>query len=1048
MKFERGCCDTTSVISQAQAMSLDPRMLYETVIELASEGLLTARCVNAAAGLLLTQLGLPTYFFENISQSGLKRVLRTVATNIFVREDEEVVLRGEVFEARLDIDGGVQARIATPENRDRMETVLNEIMNGNRVEYYYSPAYQHYTYIIHPCIPPPLASLEPGEFSFAFNQDPTAPRETRRRYESFLGRCERSVVPLVEVSDSPATEETRVMFRDDFCQSALPVIRQMFEPVGITLNRAYWETYRGKTGRVESICSLYLAGRPRSADLETALAHLRSLLALPSGDLDDLCISGTLTFEEYAFATLGYIFAHHFIYKDLAADREILESLPRKNLRDAFARRVFDTNRSEYTRNYILDTLRQQPALIKHLYRIFDRKFNPRHKIRPSERWLKRELEEVRQQAAITFVDDRTGYDIFVFMTRLITDTLKTNFYQREKRSHAFRLAPTVLDPLVFPSVVHGVFLVAGFYALGTHMRAADVSRGGVRLVRSTPQNYENELDNMPLLNYALGPVAQRLKHKDIAESGAKGVIVPRPEFAHDGLHSTMDFADGIMDLMLPGEEVVDLLGQPEMIFFGPDEGTANFMDAVAYRARERGYRYWRTMTTGKSFGIPHDTYGLTHDRQVFGLLSRGEEGTELQLNGRPQLVTTDLQALYEAIGEQVATSGMTTMGVMSSLRTVLAHVGLAEEETRLMMTGGPDGDLGANQIQSFKGRICLIVDGGSVLFDPEGLDRTELVKLALARHTRPRLDSLAFPAEKLSPKGFRIPRAPGQYTLPDGTVVSDGQFFHRTFLTNPQMRAYMAEADIQAFVPCGGFKDTINAENVRAFLNVFQELQVIVEGANVFFDESSREIIARDTHILQIKDSSANKGGVTSSAIAEVLSAFVLGDRYEEVLVENPDTRSQLIRAVFDLIAANATAETKVLLALRQQTGEPLHSLSVRTSLDLFALQDTLYERLPDILALPEVVQRVLEIYVPQVLLPQQGSGKLQTLLNRPELQPYRDAILTKKLAALALYRYAADWAAFRQRLQDDFTGTLRELCQDVPDCCQAPSAGSSPAR
>ena len=48
-------------------------------------------------------------------------------------------------------------------------------------------------------------------------------------------------------------------------------------------------------------------------------------------------------------------------------------------------------------------------------------------------------------------------------------------------------------------------------------------------------------------------------------------------------------------------------------------------------RARERGYKHWRTLTTGKSMGIPHDAYGLARDRQVFGLISRGSAGTELQ---------------------------------------------------------------------------------------------------------------------------------------------------------------------------------------------------------------------------------------------------------------------------------------------------------------------------------------------------------------------------------------------------------------------------------
>ena len=60
-------------------------------------------------------------------------------------------------------------------------------------------------------------------------------------------------------------------------------------------------------------------------------------------------------------------------------------------------------------------------------------------------------------------------------------------------------------------------------------------------------------------------------------------------------------------------------------------------------------------------------------------------------------------------------------------------------------MTGGPDGDLGANQIQCYKGNICLIIDGGSVLFDPAGLDKKELVKLAFKRNSSPRINSYNF---------------------------------------------------------------------------------------------------------------------------------------------------------------------------------------------------------------------------------------------------------------------------------------------------------------
>ncbi len=45
-------------------------------------------------------------------------------------------------------------------------------------------------------------------------------------------------------------------------------------------------------------------------------------------------------------------------------------------------------------------------------------------------------------------------------------------------------------------------------------------------------------------------------------------------------------------------------------------------------------------------------------------------------------------------------------------------------------MTGGPDGDLGSNEIKMGTEKICAIVDGSGVLYDPEGIDREALLKL------------------------------------------------------------------------------------------------------------------------------------------------------------------------------------------------------------------------------------------------------------------------------------------------------------------------------
>ncbi len=1030
MKEMRLRMESSSIVAAAQAGGLEASVLYESVIELAGEGLLTAGCLNAAAGVLLTQLGLPQYFFRNVTKDALKRILRTIATHMQYK-DGAFVLRSEVSEAPVAVAEGVQARLATAENRDRMEAVLNRVMTGSRIEYYFGREHQYYTYIIRPEPCRKWEELKPDESPFAFNQcagGQEIPQVTRERYEEFLGRSKASVLPLVEVSRAAPADETRIMFVDDFNRSALPVIRQMLSELHITLNRAYWETYRTPSGRIESVCSMYLDGEPRRAVLDKAVERLRALLAIQAGDLDDLYVGGALTFPEYLFAIAACAFVHTFISKDQPGDQAIMDGLARKELRDAFAKRIFDGNRAEYTRQGILDTLRRRLDLLKQLHKLFDRKFNPRHRGKADLKAIDRELAAFRQRAAIAFVDDRTGGDIFLFMTRLITHTQKTNFYRVAKRSTAFRLDPALLDRLVFPGKVHGIFFVIGFYAVATHMRAEDIARGGMRLIRVTPGNYENELDNMPLLNYALGPVAQRLKHKDIAESGAKAVIVPGVEYARDGLSAVLDLTEGVMDLVQGGEDIVDYLGRPEMIFFGPDEGTAGFMDAVAERARARGYKHWRTITTGKSIGIPHDTYGLLRDRRVFGLVAL-PQGTQLELDGVPQFVTTDMDRIYARIGERIEASGMTTMGVMAVLRVLLEHTGLREEEVNLMMTGGPDGDLGANQVQSFRGRICLIVDSGSILFDPDGLDRRELMKIAFARHTAPRLNSLAYPAEKIGRRGFRVPRAPGQVRLPDGTLIADGAFFHRQFLVNPDSRKFIAEANLRAFVPCGGFKDTINAENVRAFAAVFKELRVIVEGANVFFDDTAREVLAAETPILQIRDSSANKGGVTSSSIAEVLTAFLLGEEYDKVLVRNAAARSDLIRAVFDLIARNAAAEARMLLALHARTKTPLYRLSVQTSEQLLALQERLYGSLDALLKRREIVEAVLRAYVPGALVERLGLARIQRTLDTAEMRPYRDALLTKKLAAMAIYRHAQEWEAFLRRLDADTLGTLAEV-------------------
>jgi glutamate dehydrogenase len=1031
------------IIAKAESVGLDLRVLYEAVIDLSSEGLLTANSLNLAAGILLHDLGLPRYFFQNIRKAPLTNLLQSIATSIKVL-DGRVVLSGRV--AQIDFEatqsGTVQwVRIATEETRENMEALLEPLISGHRREYYFSPESNYYTYIIMPekVVDFRREDFAKSRFLFTLAGDyDVTPEPTRRRYEKFLRESEQSLTPLIGVFNLPESGETRLMFNSDFASPQLPVLRKILEDHGLTLQRAYWEPYLGQAAVPSSICTLYVGGELTRKQEDVVITNLRSFLAFAVGPIKNLYLQGRIRFQEMLFAGNAIDFTHLFIFKESEnhADREILENLASKDQREAFAKRIQSANKSTYSARLIRETVANHPDLISFLYSVFERKFSPAVTKHISDEELGGKWQELDKNIASRFIDFPLGYEIFKFMFKIISCTQKTNFYKPEKRSFAFRCNNTILDPLVFSGYVFGIFFVNGHYSCGTHLRAADIARGGLRLIRVSRSNYDMELDNAVLLNYALGPKAQRLKHKDICESGSKGVVIPLPDYAGCHKEALNDYTEGIIDLMLPDTSIVDYYGRPEMVFFGPDEGTAQLMDDVAYHARAKGYQYWRTITTGKSFGIPHDTYGLLSGGQTFGLYDRGEQGVELQVEGKSLCLTGDMAAIYAEIGGRIEVSGMTTTSIMSSFRALVAHYNEREEDLNLMITGGPDGDLGANQIQCYKGKICLIIDGGSVLFDPEGLDKEALMHLAFMRNSQPRVNSLGFPEAKLGSQGFRVPIRAGNVTLPDGTVVRDGALFHRNFLGNPDNRKYISQANIRAFIPCGGFKDTIHHGNVRQFLNLFKELQFIVEGANVFFDDGARRHIATQSRIKQIKDSTANKGGVFSSSIAEVLSALLLEDDYEDKLQNNPTTRWALIKDILGLVERYSRLETSLLLRLHEaDPSVPLFVLSESTSEQIFTLQDRLEGRIAEILGAPGVVRQVIAHYVPAVLRETLGEESIIALLNVKQLQPYRDALITKKLASMAFYRFGEQWDRYLRDVDIALLPALEKIFSDQED-------------
>ncbi|KAE9387089.1 NADH-dependent glutamate dehydrogenase [Gymnopus androsaceus JB14] len=471
---------------------------------------------------------------------------------------------------------------------------------------------------------------------------------------------------------------------------------------------------------------------------------------------------------------------------------------------------------------------------------------------------------------------------------------LKTNFYQPTKVALSFRLDPGFLPEVEYPKKPFAMFFVIGNEFRGFHIRFRDVARGGIRIVMS--RNKEMYSINQRMLfdeNYNLAST-QSLKNKDIPEGGAKGTILPSigatPRLCFE------KYVDAIVDLLIPGktpgikETLVDLYEKPELLFFGPDEGTADMMDWAALHARDRGAETWsKSFTTGKSAetlgGVPHDTYG------------------------------------------------MTSLSIRQYVLGIYKQLGLKEKEITKVQTGGPDGDLGSNEILLSSDKTVAIIDGSGVLADPTGLDREELVRLA-----KKCLTAAHFDRAKLSKDGYLVKVEEQDVKLPSGEIVLDGTDFRN----GAHLRF---KADL--FVPCGGQPEAVNISNMAALFDSEGKphFKYIVEGVKLFLTQQARLFLEK-RKVVVFKDSSTNKGGVTSSSL-EVLASLALStEEYVDLMIFKDGKPSEFYQSyVKDIqakITENAAAEFHCLWKehTRLQGAKPRTTISDELSSTLNNLQ------------------------------------------------------------------------------------------------------------
>jgi glutamate dehydrogenase len=539
---------------------------------------------------------------------------------------------------------------------------------------------------------------------------------------------------------------------------------------------------------------------------------------------------------------------------------------------------------------------------------------------------------------------------------------LKTNYFTPTKVALSFRLDPNFLPEVEYPKPLYGMFLVISSESRGFHLRFKDISRGGIRIVKSrNKEAYGINARSLFDENYGLASTQQR-KNKDIPEGGSKGVILLDPKQQNRAREAFEKYIDSILDLLLPAETpgiknpIVDHYGKEEILFMGPDENTAELVDWATEHARSRGAPWWKSFFTGKSpklGGIPHDTYG------------------------------------------------MTTLSVREYVKGIYRKLELDPSTIRKMQTGGPDGDLGSNEIKLGNEKYTAIVDGSGVLVDPNGLDREELLRLA---HGRKMI--IEYDISKLSAEGYRVLCDDVNITLPNGEVINNGTSFRNTFHLRDT-------GSVDCFVPCGGRPASIDLISVNRLIKDGKcIIPYLVEGANLFITQEAKLRLESAGCILY-KDASANKGGVTSSSL-EVLASLSFDD---EGFVQNmchdaqgqaPQFYQDYVKQVQLKIQENARLEFEAIWREHEQTGTPRSILSDKLSVAITDLDEKLQHS--DLWDNEKIRRSILEDALPRLLLEKIG---LDTLIARiPD--SYLRSIFGSYLASRFVYEFGSSPSQF----------------------------------
>jgi len=635
-------------------------------------------------------------------------------------------------------------------------------------------------------------------------------------------------------------------------------------------------------------------------------------------------------------------------------DRHVLEwternhwiSIDDAEVATALGNLVFPVINKEHPYRYSLDGImnllqdEDNVVTVVKISQLWRAKFNPDNTISNYE------YEQKKKEIEAEIRNKEESAQFLLKKILLATDcSLRTNFYLPKRRTITIRLRPELMMVEQDTPMPYGVYFSHGQNLNAFQVRFRDIARGGLRVV--TTRGFEHfAQESVRHFDEVYGlAFAQQLKNKDIPEGGAKAVCMVN--MAVDGLprndeflvrKSVRSFTDGLLDLITPDETVkdriVDYLGHEELLYLGPDENIIpEDISWITARAAKRGLKYPDAFMSSKiDAGINHKVYGVTSE------------------------------------------------GVAVYLNVALKEIGYDTENDSfsVKITGGPNGDVAGNMInilrRDYPGRAKIVgmCDHSGGVENESGLDMDELYRLFQSD-----LPLSAYDPELVGDGGRKY----GVDTTED------------ILLRNTMHNRVKADA----FIPAGGRPNTININNFEKYFlpDGSPSAPLIVEAANIFITSDARaEFAKRGISIL--KDSSANKAGVSCSSYEVVASMLLSKDEFMAI-------KEELVEDV--LVKLRESAQVEAELLFREFRAEPSCSMdkySHKISDTINRASDAVFEALKnnyDIID-DEMRNRLMKDSLPAKLV-EVASDRLEDL---PKL--YIMSMMGAKLGSKMVYK------------------------------------------